>query len=158
MRVLTLSQEYMEAESIGNYEEMGEILAEIDKRKMPRTTLSNGLVVGNFSSPHPFNFEDGSVVEKCGEERVREGMLKAEEVVSEGVKGTQDIELTFCLTEAVLHYLEKAQKSEADIVLVPLPLMVTVKNNGLFEKFNKIRVVRVSDRISKKIHIDKFCI
>ena len=26
------------------------------------TKLSNGLKVGNFSSPHPFTFEDGSVI------------------------------------------------------------------------------------------------
>ena len=28
----------------------------------PRITLSNGLTIANFSSPHPFTFEDGTVL------------------------------------------------------------------------------------------------
>ena len=36
---------------------------------MPVTTLKNGLIVGNFSSPHEFNFDTGETLTACDPER-----------------------------------------------------------------------------------------
>lgn len=43
---------------------------------MPVATLSNGLRVANFSSPHTFEFEDGTVLAACEPDRVEAGSVK----------------------------------------------------------------------------------
>ena len=40
----------------------------------PTAILSNGVGVANFSSPHPFNFTDGTVLDRCDSERVAAGL------------------------------------------------------------------------------------
>jgi hypothetical protein len=128
---------------------------------MPTVVLSNGLKVGNFSSPHPFNFEDGSILQPCGKDRVEHGKLHAEEKEIEGIKGTTDIELSFKFSDGVVEMLDEAEESDVDIYLVPLPVMQCIKNvNPKHRKtyFPKARVIRVKDRQTKEIFIDKFCI
>lgn len=133
------------------------------------TTLSNGLKIANFSSPHPFIFVDGSVLPAVDNETARALMLDAVEVehpqftiVDDGL-GYEvdrirwiDIELVFKLNETVRQAVEDAQASNADIVLVPLPVLMAVKAAGL--PVGKLRVCRVADRITKTICIDRFCI
>jgi hypothetical protein len=124
---------------------------------MPQTTLSNGIVVANFSSPHTFNFEDGSVIERCDSDRVKLGSLKATEVESEGIKGTIDINLKFELSESVEQLLNEAEKSGVDIYIVPFPVLGAIKEAGRLKEFPKARVIRVKNRETKEIFIDKFC-
>ena len=126
----------------------------------PRTTLTNGITVANFSSPHPFNFTDGSVIPACSQERTRMGALKCEESETPGIKGTTDVTLTWGLTLEVIDMLRVLEKDPSvDIVLVPLPVMVALKSESWrFEMPAKARVIRVADQISKEICIDKFCI
>lgn len=127
----------------------------------PTVTLSNGVVVANFSSPHPFTFVDGTVLPACEPEVARSLMLDAEEIETPGVKGTTDLELTFKLSEAVYQSLvEFMNADKVDIVLVPLPVLQAVKNSDVAWKeviLDFIRCVRVADRVTKAIHIDRFC-
>ena len=124
----------------------------------PRAILSNGLCVANFSSPHPFNFTDGSEIDPCTDERCNMGSLICNETEVPGIKGTTDLTITWETTPAVIDMIKVLEKDdEVDIVLVPFPVMTALK--GKFDTLpSKVRVIRVADRISKKIHIDKFCV
>lgn len=119
------------------------------------TTLTNGLKVMNFSSPHPFIFTDGSVLPAVDATTARALMLDAVEIEMPNGNWT-DIELVFKLNNAVQVAVEQAQASDADIVLVPLPVLSAVKAAGL--PVGKLRVCRVADRVNKTICVDRFCI
>jgi len=132
----------------------------------PVVTLTNGVVVANFSSPHEFKFVDGSVLPACDPEVSRRLMLEAKEVESPGVKGTVDITLKWVMTSEVYQALKRICEEEVDVVIVPLPVMTAFKE--LFEScdshdeeilrvYSKARVIRVADRVEKTIHIDRFC-
>ena len=123
---------------------------------MPMITLTNGLRIANFSSPHPFNFEDGSVLPACDPERVKRGSLDVTEEEFCGIKSTIDIKITFSISESVAEMLEEAQSSEADVVLVPFPVLNAMRDEG--RNLGKFRVVRIKDRQTKEVHIDRFCI
>jgi hypothetical protein len=126
--------------------------------KAPRTKLSNGLVVANMSSAHPFTFVDGAVIPACSPERCKSGELKPIEIESEGIKGTTDIKIAFKLTSGVTDMLDVLeQDGEVDIVLVPFPVISALKAEGNTD-YSKVRSIRVADRVSKEIHIDRFCI
>lgn len=151
-----------------------------------RTTLTNGLRVANFSSPHPFNFVDGSVIERCDPERVAALSLNTENSVQTiDVSGKFfNIEIKWDMPEPVALALDALEDDpEIDVVLVPLPVMTAIKQErarlsnpavvafghkleelaGLepeseTELWSKARVIRVADRETKAIHIDKFCV
>ena len=122
-----------------------------------KAVLKNGLKVANFSSPHPFLFEDGVSLEACSPERAKELMLNAIEVETPNEKGWTDIGLTFSMTEKVSAALDEAERDgEVDIVLVPLPVMTAIRSAG--RPIGKARVIRVVDRVSKAISCNKFCV
>jgi hypothetical protein len=125
--------------------------------RMPRTRLSNGLIIGNFSSPHVFNFEDGSIIDRCDPERVKRGSLTAKEIKSEGIRGTTDIELSFELNHEIRLMLGEAEMSGVDIYLVPLPVMMAMKEVNMQHLYPKARAIRVKDRETKEIYCDRFC-
>lgn len=119
------------------------------------TTLTNGLRIMNFSSPHPFTFTDGTVLPAVDADTARALMLDFVEVEHIN-SGWTDVQLIFKLNAAVQAAINKAQASDVDVVLVPLPVLSAVKAAGL--PIGKLRVCRVADRVAKTICIDKFCI
>jgi len=134
----------------------------------PRVTLTNGLVVANFSSPHDFTFVDGSVLPACDPEHSKKMMLDAAEIETDGIKGTTDINIRWHINSVVYRALvEACLEDGVDIVLVPLPVMTAFKEfstraNGAWDQQAElieqtIRCIRVADRITKTIHIDRFC-
>lgn len=124
----------------------------------PVVTLSTGVRVANFSSPHPFNFDDGSVLPACSAERSASLALATEEVAEKSACGRwQEIGLRFKMSNAVRGELDELNASEVvDIVLVPFPVMSAIKEIGL--PIGKARVVRVADRVTKAACHDKFCV
>jgi len=123
----------------------------------PVVTLSNGLRVANFSSPHPFNFEDGSVLEACQPDRVAAGALEREEETRPwGMWDRDDIVAVvpyrsrpgaaacrpmwdrddivavvpkFSLSEQVWNLLVDLEKDNGvDIVLIPFPVLEALRN------------------------------
>ncbi len=46
-------------------------------------------------------------------------------------------------------------REDIDVVLVPFPVMTALKDAGI--SIGKARVIRVADRVTKMIHIDRFC-
>jgi hypothetical protein len=146
-------------------------------------TLSNGLRVGNFSSPHPFTFEDGNVLPPASDEDVAAGTLEAKETefVNERFNWT-DIDLAFKITpscaDLLAEWMEIFRRREVDIVLIPLPVKSAGLTSGLFtvpsggvmkiadEATGRLftdapfRVIRVrkDKRKERWIHIDRFCV
>lgn len=129
---------------------------------VPVVTLSNGLRVANFSSPHDFHFVDGSILPACSEERARVLMLDSEEVESKRWIGGADIkvidiELKWKMSQAVEQALgELFHSEEFDVLIVPLPVMQAMKEQRML--LGKARCIRMADRVNKKSHIDRFCI
>lgn len=123
--------------------------------KMPTAVLQNNLVVGNFSSPHSFIFDDGTILNKCSPERSKLGELDTVENVVTMYTDHFDIDLTFYLNENVIVALDEA-KSQCDILIVPLPVMEAMK--AYKYPIDNCRVIRVVDRINKIVSSKKFCI
>lgn len=124
----------------------------------PVATLKNGVRVANFSSPHAFVFDDGTILPGCDDERARRLMLDFVEVSRpHATLPTTDIKLEFRLSSAVGEELDAMNALlDVDIILVPLPVMMAIKE--VWPDPGKCRVCRVADRVTKTIHADKFCI
>lgn len=127
-----------------------------ERSDMPVVTLKSGLVIANFSSPHPFNFVTGEVLPGCSAERARRGSLDITEVEKPGIKGTTDIEMTPNISVDVRFMIAEAQLSTADVVLAPFMVIEAMKRAEI--PLGKFRTIRVADRISKAIYSDRFCI
>lgn len=128
-----------------------------DRDHVPVITLSNGVRVANFSSPHSFKFVDGSELPACSDERAQETKLEAvEKKVANPYCAVIDIHLDWKVTRYVVSEMQRLQgRDDIDVILVPFPVMTALKNAGLDP--GKARVIRVADRVTKEIFIDKFC-
>ena len=128
-------------------------------------TLSNGVKVANFSSPHPFTFTDGTIIPAVPDEIARKLMLEVDEKsIPQRSSRFRTVSLDWSLSERVADEIDYWYTFFAmkivDVVLVPLPVMTALKTIWDQKKILKspFRVIRVADRITKTIHIDKFCI
>lgn len=137
----------------------------------PAVTLSNGLRVANFSSPHPFHFVDGTVLPACDEARSKHLSMDRADAVTEWTGPLfnvrvpiQQVKPVFVLNDATLAELEAMQESwDLDIILVPFPMLQALQagwptwspGQGI-ERFTKIATVIMADRITKAAAIDQF--
>ena len=112
-------------------------------------------MIANFSSPHEFTFDDGTVLPACSKDHSRRMMLDA--IENEDYNGVwTDIKLTFGMSPEVRAHLTLLEKDDLiDIILVPLPVFQLIAAEG---DIGKARVCRVADRVTKVIHHDRFCI
>lgn len=125
-------------------------------------TLSNGKKVGNFSSPHPFIFEDGSILPAVSNEEAERLKVRFIETAVIGSDG--DIIFKFEITHPIDDEIEKwwyfFNTKQVDIVFCPLPMIEALKVrdgiNGLLE--SPFRAIRMEDRIKKLVSIHKQCI
>ena len=124
---------------------------------MTTAILKSGIKVGNFSSAHPFTFDDGTVLGACTAERCKAMMLNSEEVELPGIKGTTDIKLEFSMSREVLNGLGIAEDSDIDIVIVPFPVLQEYKKRHDMED-SKLRVIRMVDRVNKIASSTRFCV
>jgi len=136
--------------------------------------LSNGLKVGNFSSPHPFTFEDGSVIPAVNDidsQRLKvdfiETVIKNECAVGFDADIYKTISLRFDLSDAIKDEMDKWHKlwqvRQIDIVLCCLPMIQALnewenKNGESIVLNSPFRAIRMKDRIKKLISIDTFTI
>lgn len=126
----------------------------------PTATLSNNVRVANFSSPHPFNFVDGSTLEPCSKEQVQEGTLIKRELDAPfpNLQGVTAVTPQFEVSDLVLSVLDALQADpEVDVVIVPFPVAECLRAVNLLEKYSKCATVSVADRNTKAAHIDRFC-
>lgn len=122
-------------------------------------TLSNGKRVANFSSPHAFEFEDGTILpEVCTADSQRLKVTFIEEDLGNG----GDVKLSFELSDQVKSemrfwrglWLDK----QVDVVFCPLCMITAMYEERMNVELSPFRSIRVVDRISKKISISKQCI
>lgn len=125
-------------------------------------TLSNGLRVANFSSPHPFTFTDGSILPAVSDELANKMMLKTieDELDESGQTISIIFEMTKEITDHLFEWKKLWDKEYVNIILIPLPIMLILKDNWSIDKIkhSPFRTVRIADRITKTVHINKFCI
>lgn len=144
--------------------------------KLPVVRLSNGLRVANFSSPHSFNFVDGSVLPACTADRSQAMALDAREIEVKNMTRTNGVltifqsggipftdiylewEMTKNVKDDLYDLMSSGEWEEFDILLVPLPVMQAIKKDGMTSLLDKARCVRIADRVTKAAHIDRFCL
>lgn len=121
----------------------------------PVVVLKNGIRIANFSSPHQFIFDDGTVLPQCYPSRSNGLMLNSIEVATPN-QSWIDITLRFELSNAVSAAINELElREDIDIILVPFPVLEALKAAG--QAIGKCRVCRVADRVTKVLHSDKFC-
>ena len=97
----------------------------------PRTTLSNGLVVVNFSSPHAFKFEDGSTLEACNTEHSTTLSLKEDNIETHSKCG-RFMKLEKILSTPPNGFWKTIEATpECDVILVSYPLLLWAKKISL---------------------------
>lgn len=127
---------------------------------MPVVTLQNGLRVGNLSSPHSFEFDDGTLLPACEPERTKALPVDInEEVFGEIINGVgvDRLKLELYLTPALTAEVNRIQSDDSvDIVIAPLMVMEAMKAARM--PLGKIRGIRAKDRITKVIFSNRFCV
>lgn len=121
-------------------------------------TLSNGVTVINFSSPHEFKFVDGSVLPAIDKETSLSLKVDFIEDIDEDGDVSLSFELSPKVMESVEHYQAIWEIGLMDKVIIPLPMMTALKNQGRDIKKSPFRCIRIENRIDKLVSIDKWCI
>ena len=145
----------------------------IEAGGMKTTRLSNQLLVGNFSSPHAFTFDDGSVLDAVSDyDSMRLKVNFNETVVDDKIVRHHEnsqyistVTLDFTLSEEVCNEMDTWYKmfkhNDVDIVLCPLPMIQALHKldpTGKMVLEGPFRAVRMKDRIAKTVSCNTFTI
>lgn len=95
--------------------------------------LHNGATVISLSA-HPFTFSDGSVSEPQSAEVVKGLTMKRESQTLHEIKGMKINWTRFTLTQEQLDLLRELC-SKADIVILPFPVLSTLREMGVRDQF-----------------------
>ena len=140
--------------------------------KMPAVDLSNGICVANFSSPHPFTFEDGTVLPACEEDRVIVGSVSPMETLipartdNNNIKFFQ-VELQPRIASEELHEMlcnahDDPRYSYVDIILVSLMLLEAIKEHrtavNYDAQWHKCHAIRRPFRGANVVCAGRFCV
>jgi len=122
-----------------------------------KVKLSNGVIVANFSSPHPFLFEDDTTLPGHSPEDARKLALRAEDIFTPRPGGPLvDVDKKFAMSPDLQDELDRLEADPAiDIIIVPFPVLSSIKESG--RAIGKARTIFTTDRITKKCSISKFC-
>lgn len=127
----------------------------------PIVELSNGKLVANFSSPHPFTFTDGNILP--AKSKIESERLKVN--FHEDTDTNGDVRLSFSLSNEVgyeiIYWLRLYAENKINVVFCPLPMITALKNkNTMIDDLKKtpFRAVRMEDRMAKLVSIEKQCI
>ena len=133
--------------------------------KYPSIKLDSDIRVVNYSSPHPYTFHTGEVLPACSDEVAQETKLEAHHNKTYNDKGWLDVSISYCLSKMQYEELPKLVAfNEIDIILVPYPVLNALKSELNWETkwadlvWEKIRVCKLHDRVTKVIRSDEFCI
>lgn len=144
-------------------------------KRLPTVTLSNGIRVGNYSSPHEFDFEDGTVLHACTKGRAERLKVDFKESNSHSMVGVRNTYVTntalyFGLTPELRKDVDKILSEwkgkdkygrKYDVLIVPLPMLMAIKSEMpdisiIFD--TPFRSIRMVSRTKKVSRIDQFCI
>lgn len=134
-------------------------------KQIPIVTLSNGLKVANFSSPHEFEFSDGTILPAVSNERADDMKVDFIEDKEETEKGFKNVSLDFglmgkLLKEVYEYWKDPTMYGDVDVILVPLPMILAIKNDfpETYIPDTPFRSIRMVSRLDKKVRIDEFCV
>jgi|TARA_R110000744_G_scaffold68481_8_gene139286 hypothetical protein len=138
----------------------------LESTRLKVVRLSNQLIVGNFSSPHQFTFDDGTKLDAVSDyDSMRLKVDFNETLIEPNKKGFDTISLDFTLSDEVKRemevWMEMHKHNDVDIVLCPLPMIQAFKLEGLVNGWivnSPFRAVRMKDRILKTVSCDTFTI
>ena len=148
-----------------NYKPVGDgAFAVGEKLRMPTVRLENGLVVANFSSPHPFTFDDGSVLPGCDPARVEAMSLRrVDREEPDGLRPIVNVVSGFDLTNAVREAVEDIQQEwpggGIDVVLIPFPMrdpLLRWLGAEDLTQAEPFRLCLLKDRQTKVVYSDRF--
>ena len=146
----------------------------MESTRLKVVRLSNQLLVGNFSSPHDFTFDDGTILSKVSDyDSMRLKVNFNETVVDDKIVRHHEnsqyistVTLDFTLSEEVKWEMEvwmkMYQHNDVDIVLCPLPMIQALYKDE-YDRGAKLletpfRAVRMKDRILKTVSCNTFTI
>ena len=131
------------------------------KFEHPKVTLSNGLCVVNFSSPHDFAFEDGNVLAACDPSITRALSLQRTEDIDIRICNGVEVEwvqIQFLITSDIMTALNYLQGDDSiDVVIIPFPVLDAIRNIGQLYLYDKCGTIYTVDRVSKTISTTRFC-
>jgi hypothetical protein len=132
-------------------------------------TLSNGKRVANFSSPHVFLFEDGSVLSAVsGEHATSLSLIISEDELND--KGDISIEhsISPAIEEEIEFWKAKHEAGEVDVVFCPFPMMQALWHNCRenlhapavqeYMESMPFRSILTANRLTKEVSIHKQCL
>lgn len=128
----------------------------------PLAVLSNDKIVINFSSPHSFEFEDGTILNACHPDHC---LLLSMDAVETPINEQGDITIAFRMDSFIEYtvgelmklYNTYKEKNKSLIVFVPLPMITALKESGFDILNSPFRTIRMVNRITKKVSIHKQC-
>jgi hypothetical protein len=151
----------------------------LESTRLKVVRLSNQLLVGNFSSPHQFTFDDGTILDAVSDYDSMRLKVDFNETIVETctpnvgetdeirnyIKAYSTVTLDFTLSDEVKREMEvwmkMHQHNDVDIVLCPLPMIEAFKLEGLVNGWivnSPFRAVRMKDRIAKTVSCNTFTI
>ena len=99
---------------------------------IPTIQLSNGVIVGNFSSNHKFEFEDGRVLPARNKETSERLSVSIEEKYTENPMNPSltDVEMSFSLSKEIEDELKDlCEENIHDVIIIPNMMMDAIKHN-----------------------------
>ena len=142
----------------------------LESTRLKIVRLSNQLLVGNFSSPHQFTFDDGTVLPSVSDyDSMRLKVDFNETIIDIGRTkppyNVKTVSLNFTLSDEVKWemdtWIKMYEHNDVDIVLCPLPMIQALKQEGYVDGWtinSPFRAVRMKDRIKKLVSINTFTI
>ena len=151
-------------------------------KKYPSIKLDSGIRIVNYSSPHTYKFHTGEELPACSDKVAQDTKLKANHGREKTDKGWYDIFINYSLTNMQKKELKTLSAfNEIDIILVPYPVASALKElltdlhtqsiavclsdneEDDYSKlkraqWDKIRVCKLHDRVTKVIRSDEFCV
>lgn len=136
--------------------------------EIPWARLKSGIYVANYSSPHTFTFQDGTVLGACDDERAKAPIISMQDEVVDNysrIMGDSMVEIeyvrpTITLTEYGAKDLDRYSAIfGGEIVIVPRPVLEAYRDNTDYINYMASPFVtgRLYDRVKKILHVDKFC-
>ena len=126
--------------------------------------LKNGKRIANFSSPHPYTFDDGTRLSACDKKEAGLFKVQFRERVVKDVRDITAIEMDFMLSKALLSRINMWEQlyneKKVDLVLCSLPLLTAIKKILDIKELMKMpfRGIRTKDRTKKVLLTDRFVI
>ena len=144
---------------------MATLEARLNRKRKRIVTLSNGLRVANFSSPHPFTFTDGTVLPEMNKEDALRFKIVPNETPVEEFGTYKTVNMSWSLSFNVMWEMNDwemlYEQEEVHVVLCPLPMLVAMGGHEFYcDKIldTPFRAVRMPDRVKKLVSIDTFTI